>query len=224
VRPGLVAVGIALVVVGVLVGYVGLSTPGSPISKGLSREFSVPEVLPAHQRIDIVTVVNSTSANFVLSWTSTAPLNVTLFQGVACSSASGFCTSGPPLASWPSNTSGGWLHSGTVVNPYLLDVDNHQSSNVSLAGSLAESYPDGTGPAPTSTVVTLLAGGVLLVVIGGLALFLGLFLRSGVYAEPEPLVPRYAHELDRSGVDPLDEPFEEEPDSDEEPPGYPPAH
>lgn len=223
-RPGLVAIGIALVVVGGLVCYVGLSVPGSTIAKGLTREISVPDILPAHQRIDVVAVANSSSGSFVFSWTATQPLNVSLYQGVPCSSASGFCESGAALTKWSANTTGGWSHSGAIVSPYLLAIENPQATNVSLTGSLAETYPDGTTAPPTSMLLTILAGGVLLVVIGGLALFLGLFLRGGVYSEPDSVPPRYAHELERSGVDPLDEPFDEGLDSDEEPPGYPPAH
>lgn len=222
-RSGLVAVGLALVVVGAVVGYTGISIVGPTQSRGFTQALSVPNIMPFHQRVDVVHVTNSSSATFVVSWTSTQALNVTLYQGVPCGSSSGYCETAGPLAQWPSNTSGQWSHNGRVTDPYLLAIENLQPSNTSLVGSLAESYPDGHGSAPTSTVLTILAGGVLLIAIGGLALFLGLFLRSGVYSEPESLSPRYAHELDRA-ADPLDEPFDEDLGPEEDVPGPPGTH
>jgi hypothetical protein len=222
VRPGLVVVGLALLAVGGVVGYAGLTLPGTGYASGLTETISAPNIAPAQLRVVEITVTNSSSGSFSLSWASPATLNVSLYQGVACPSPAHYCESGRALADWPANTSGNWRHTGTIMSPYLLAMQNPGSANVTLEGSLAESYPDGTSPAPTSTVLTVLAGGVLLVTIGGLALFLGLFLRRGVYAEPESVPPRYAHELDRPRegyIDPLDEPFDEEADATEEPGG-----
>lgn len=223
VRPGLVAIGLALVLVGAVVGYTGLSIPGVSVPAGFTETISAPNVAPSHERVDVISVMNTSSGTFAISWTSTQNLNVSLYQGVACTSASHYCESGLALARWPANSSGNWKHAGGIVNPYLLTIQNLEATNVSLAGSLAESYPGGTGAPPASAVVTILAGAVLLVAIGGMALFLGLFLRGGVYSEPESVTPRYAHELESPG-DPLDEPFDEDPQPDEEPPGARRAH
>ena len=225
-RPGLVAIGLALVAVGALVGYTGFSIQGTSQSTGFIRAISAPNIAPHQDRVLVVSVVNSSVGSFALSWSATAALNVSLFQGVPCNSVSRYCSSGPALAAWPGLATGNWSRSGAIVTPYLLSMENLGKANATLVGSMAESYPDGTRPPPTTTVLTVLAGAILLVAIGGMALFLGLFLRGGVYTEPESVSPRYAHELDRpeGAVDPLDEPFEEDLESDEEPPGPRGAH
>jgi hypothetical protein len=216
VRPGLVAIGVAFAIIGAVVGYTAFTVTGSTITVGLTETISAPNIAPNQDRIDVISLANTSAGTFVLSWTANQTLTVNLYQGVPCTSVSHYCASGAALVTWPSNGSGDWRHSGRIVTPYLLSMYSTRATNVTLEGSLAESYPDGANPPPATTVLTILSGGILLVTIGGLSLFLGLFLRGNVYSEPESVMPRYAHELGRPG-DPLDEPFEEDLESDEEP-------
>jgi hypothetical protein len=168
----------------------------------------------------VIPGTNSSTGTLEFTWSATHSIAVAVYQGVPCSAASHYCISGSALANWPANSTGAWNRSGALTFPYLLSMQNSEFANATLRGSVAESFTVQMASVPTWTLLLILAGGVLLVAIGALAVFLGLFLRSGVYTEPEHVTPRYAHELAKPG-DPLDEPFEPGPGSDGR---SPPAH
>lgn len=220
----MVAVGLALAIVGagvILSGFLAPVNPGSTTARLSS--ISAPNIVPNQTRVAQISMTNTSSGYFEISWSSTHDLSVTLYQGVRCSGPSGYCISGPALVAWPSNTSGSWNRTGPLSFPYLLSMYNLALINISLRGTLAESFTTGPNSLPTWAMVIILAGGVTLLAIGALAVFLGLFLRSGVYTVPESVTPRYAHELDRPG-DPLDEPFDDEGAPDLQGPDPPPTH
>jgi hypothetical protein len=222
VRTGLLAVGLALALVGAGVTLSGFLIPtGHSTTEARLNTISAPNIAYEQTRVGLIWMTNTSSGTLAFSWSATHAITVAIYQGVPCSSGAHYCASGAPMVDWPSNSSGAWNRSGGMTFPFLLSMQNVQVTNATLRGTLAESFVIDTPTLPTWAVFTILAGGVLLVAMGGVAVFLGLFLRSGVYSRPESVPPRYAHELDRVD-DPLDEPFdEEELDSDE---GPPPPH
>ena len=223
-RTGLIVIGLALAIVGAGVTLSGFLAPGgTPSTTARLNSISAPNIVPNQTRVAVISMTNTSSGSLELSWSSTRNLTVTVYQGVRCTGASGYCVSGPALVAWASNTSGTWNRTGPLAFPYLLSMFNSALVNITLRGTLAESFTTGTNSLPTWAVAIILAGGLILLAIGALAVFLGLFLRTGVYSEPEPVLPRYAHALDRP-VDPLDGPFDEEGDSDPGRPGRPPNH
>jgi hypothetical protein len=225
VRTGLFAVGLAFAVVGAVLGVTGFilpqSTPGSTLAKVSS--ISAPNIVPSQVRTGVVLLVNTSSGTFSITWSATHAMSVDLYQGVSCSAPSHYCDSGPPLVTWPMNTSGLWTQSGTLRSPLLLSLTNSGSTNVTFSGSTLESYAVGGSNLPAWVELTILAGAVLLVAIGGLAVFLGLFLRSGVYSRPDAVLPRYASGLDGPD-DEFDDPYEDEADPDLDGPEPPASH
>lgn len=216
--------GLALALVGVAVILSGFLIPvgGPGVTEARLNSITAPNIASEQTRIGVIWMTNTSSGTLELSWSATHAIVVAVYQGVPCSAASRFCASGPALADWPSNSSGSWNRTGSLSFPYLLSMENVEVSNATLRGTVAESFASDSPTLPTWAVVTILAGGTLLLAIGGLAVFLGLFLRRGVYTEPASVTPRYAHELARPG-DPLDEPFEDGPAGDGNA-GPPPAH
>jgi len=224
VRSGLVVLGLALALVGAGVTLTGLLAPvGSDSTHALLNSISAPNIAPNQTRVAVILMTNTSSGSLALSWSATNSLTVKLFQGVRCTGESGYCAVGSALASWPANTSGSWNRTGPLAFPFLFSMYNFALANLTLRGTLAESFTVGPNSLPTWALAIILVGGVTLVAIGVIAVFLGLFLRSGVYTQPEAVTPRYAHELARPG-DPLDEPFEDDDLTTEDAGNPPPTH
>jgi hypothetical protein len=222
VRTGLVVVGLVLALVGVGVALSGFLLPTNNSSTEVRlSSLSAPNIASEQTRVALISMVNASSGTLQVTWSASHVLQVAVYQGTPCSAPARYCPSGAPLVNWPSNASGTWNRTGQLTFPYLLSMTNLQVANATLRGTVVESFTVGGNSIATWIVVTILVGGLLLVSIGALAVFLGLFLRGGVYTEPESVPPRYAHELDRPG-DPLDWPVD-----DDEPvggPGSPPSH
>ncbi|MGP8071632.1 MAG: hypothetical protein ACLPZM_00670 [Thermoplasmata archaeon] len=209
-RTGLVVIGLALAIVGAGVTLSGFLAPvGTDSMHARLNSISAPNIQFNETRLPVIWMTNTSSGSLELSWSATYNLAVSVYQAVRCSTGSGFCTSGAAFVTWSSNTSGTWNRTGALSFPYLLSIHNSAQTIATLRATLAESFTVGPSSLPTWAMIIILAGGVTLVAIGALAVFLGLFLRPGVYSGPEPITPRYAHELNRP-VDPLDEPFDEE--------------
>jgi hypothetical protein len=132
---------------------------------------------------------------FSISWRATAPIDVTLYPAAGCTEPSASCATGPAVATWKALTSGAWSVSGGLHFPYLI-AWSESSSNV---GNFTASGVESTDvTVPPNVLDTLLVDGAAasLAVIGGIAVFLGLFLRSGVYRGPTPIVSRSAEDVE----------------------------
>lgn len=132
-----------------------------------------------------VTLVKS--ATFSLNWTGSASVQVFLYVAGVCGNGSGeyVCGEGGPVAHWWSAT-GTWTWSGAATEPWLIVVYNVNGTTVSFSGSMVETYPaKGTFTDGIGLLVLILAS-VVLLGIGSLAVFLGLFLRGGVYGRSQP--------------------------------------
>jgi hypothetical protein len=98
------------------------------------------------------------------------------------------------VATWLGVSSGQWSVSGGLRFPYLI-VWNESSST---SGNFTASGVESTEVAvPPNVVDALLVDGsaAALSTIGAVAVFLGLFLRPGVYRVPAPLVSRSADDV-----------------------------
>ncbi len=214
-RAGLVVLGVALLVVGGVLGYVGVTATGGATTRGLEsvRAISAPNIYPNQTRTDDVGLVTTSNGLLSFAWNATQSLSVEIYQGTPCGGPGQYCHSGAALAAWPANLTGLWNISGALASPMILVLTNHHDTNTSFTGLVAEEYTTVTPlRAPTWSVVAILTGAGLLVAIGGIVTFLGLFLRGGVYTEPEAVRPRYyASELD-GPYDPEEEEFDDGPD------------
>jgi hypothetical protein len=187
VRPGLVAVGVAFLVLGgATLSAVHLFPQGPPADQ--QTTVVQPVFVNSHgggqQRL---TGVNTSSGSFRVHWTSTTPLSVALYDAPGCA-PTGACALTQPIETWPANTSGNATLLGALAYPFVLLWSNPGASPGSFAADAVETYhPDGGLP----TLATLLIDGTAgtLVVVGAVGLFLGLFLRGGVYSRPPRTPP-----------------------------------
>ena len=216
-RTGLVGLGVvvAVVGVGVLIAALSLSSPPGGTHTDVIDFVS----LPGHSFTNQSVVgEGQSSATVVVNWTATGTVNASLYQGAACGVAGGTCANGPALATW-SGTSGEWRMTGSVSFPWVLEIHNGGKVAVSFTGTLVESWPATASLDLGWGLLVSLVGAVILMGIGGVAVFLGLFLRPGVYRPtgddgegedpPELYDPDFPEEPPRAGDD-LDGPDDTE--------------
>lgn len=139
------------------------------------------------------------SGTLVLGWNASGPASVALWTAAPCPTADALCPSSKPIANWSGNVSGLWSFQGTVGSAYLLSVSNFGHAPVSFSGSLTETYVVPTVSQEVPAWALILLGGLVLLAIGGVAAFLGLFLERGVFRPPDA----GTEGLGREPVDPV---------------------
>jgi hypothetical protein len=192
VRPWLVGIGAALVVVGVGTFALLLSLPPTTLTTITTFQG---EVGPQTFNEFPLWMENSSQGSLALSWTSALPLTLDLYHPTDCSRFPS-CPLGSPVMTWTAMVSGYWTNSGSLSFPYLLNVSNPESASASFRAAFTESFTVHNGLIPPVTELFVYTGGAILTVIGALAVFLGLFLRGGVYRGPPPIVSRTADDLE----------------------------
>jgi hypothetical protein len=193
VRPWLVVVGIVFLTLAAgTLATLYLAGDGPP------NVVTVPTVYPtfvlaSHEGTTLpFSGPNGTPERFTFSWQSSGPIGVLLEERRSCSAP---CVNPIVLDNWSSQLSGSWTGSGPFDYPLLCVLQNpsDQPANVSM---------DGRAVAMMPTHLSLLfdvlvgAGAAALLVVGGLAVFLGLFLRGDPYGPPSPLAPRSADDVE----------------------------
>jgi len=162
---------------------------------------------------------NQSSASVELSWASSQKLTVAVYTAVSCPHIMGVCPSGAALVRWYDD-SGHWSWSGPLAFPLFLNLSNPNASSAAFAGSLIETYTTSALANPSWNLFVPLMGAAVLIVIGGVAVFLGLFLPKGVYSGDRMPGSPYddEDEDDESMEDPSIDPL----DADDGPPRVPP--
>lgn len=194
VRPGLVFTGGVLALLGVatIATFSFLATTSHN-----TTEFVTPPLAYAGHAsgATLLTGSDTGSGSLSVGWHSSSSLNVSLYSAPGCRVATVACASGPALAGWAVTTSGNWSTHGSLAFPFLVVW----SSVGPLGGNITVSGTETTDVVVSPPLLTTLlidgAGGVL-AVIGGVAIFLGLFLRGGVYAGPPRITSRSAEDLE----------------------------
>jgi hypothetical protein len=133
----------------------------------------------------ILTGTDTSSGTFTLRWQSTVPLTVRLYDASKCSQGPTNCALGTPLASWPSNATGDWGTQGALSFPFVLSWSDTGNTTGSFQ-ALADEKWTTTASVPMLTLILVFGSGGALAVVGATALFLGVFLRSGIYQRPPP--------------------------------------
>jgi hypothetical protein len=202
VRPGLVAVGAVFALVGAAV-IVGLVYPGDnpTVERGASDR--VADLPGGEWRSIVVTAVASSPASVMFNWTASGLVNVTWYAAYNCTPAPHTCIVLPALQSWFASTSGHWAVSGTAYSVYEFEVVSSGSitSVTNFSATFTEQYRVSERSLPMIPFIVTMAGGSLLAGVGAVALYLGLFLPSGVYG------PFDAPPKDELGpIDPQDPP------------------
>jgi hypothetical protein len=190
-RTGLVLVGTALALLGAVTVATAVSyNAPTPVTHESTTQSSW--TVPALGRMTTPELWGL-NGSFAVSWTASSVLDVVL-TGTHCPSQPPCDTA--PVANWTAQAAGNWQSSGMPAYPYQLAFSNpnHASAAVALTA-----HSTITTPVPATDVwvpvLSTVAGGVVLA-IGAMALFLGLFLRRGVYAVRPPLVSQHADDAE----------------------------
>jgi hypothetical protein len=199
-RPGLIVVGGLLCVLGAGVVSAFYLFPG-PSYQQVERTGAPVGIAPSATANFSIVGLPGAVTRFDFQWGATPFASVAVYPAAACTG--GGCGVAP-LVSWNASSGAHWTHAGSLAFPLVVLV--HAPSN----GSALFSYSAVTTvPAPPpmtglTAILVDLAGGALLA-IGGIAVFLGIFLRGNPYGPPPPLISRSAEDADaiaRSGDPP----------------------
>lgn len=202
-RPGLVAVGAAFAVIGAGVLVSVLYTADAP-SVERNGSVAVQNLGPGNWTLFTVPATSQSSATLSLHWSSSAAVAVNWYLTVSCQSASGWCIETAPVASWFGNTSGSWGSSGGAIALYVLWVQDTANTPVNFSAAFAESYHPTTLTLLPIPLAVVLAGGSLLAGTGAVAIYLGLFLPTGVFSSLDGMSDDFLY----GGIDERDEPSE----------------
>jgi hypothetical protein len=185
VRTGLVILGsvVAVIGAGLIVTLFFLS--GGPTTTS-QLSFENPALAPHSVWPEVISRSSSSQVSVSVSWTASAPANVSLTPAASCVGSLGACPIGPPVFNWTMVLSGKGTDASANASVYILEVTNPGSTAIRFSAVVSVSYQPGA-PLPTWSWGVIAAGGVTLLAIGGIAVFLGLFLPGGVYDPPDEL-------------------------------------
>jgi hypothetical protein len=187
VRTGLIAVGAAFAVVGAgVIAAMTMTVPGPTATR--TGDADVNQLAAGQARTMMMSAVATGAGSVSLSWWSSTPMQVAWYAAVACKSSdgTGWCLLGGPLANWTKTPNGDWSREGSVSGLYCLWIEDPGNVSANFSASLVESYPTLTHVLPIVPLLWTMGGGSLLVGVGGMAVYLGIFLPSGVYSVPLP--------------------------------------
>lgn len=155
-----------------------------------------PVVVPARQEASTPTIslVTSGSATLRVTWQSTVEVNASLTAGKACAGIPPSCGATQVLASGAGSTAV-WVVGSPGRGPVYITWYDAGSVAGTVRYTVAETVAS-PNQLPTLTLLLVDIGLGSLTAIGGLALFLGLFLRGGIYRRGPPLVSRSADDAD----------------------------
>lgn len=203
-RSGLLVAGVAVAIVGAGL-MVSLFFLPSPPTNTRYSSVSIAGLGPNDTRSWPISAGSSTAGTLSLSWSASSTVSVSLWKASVCGGAT--CVVSPALVAWNGNVSGSWTYDGSVGTLYLLSVTNFGHVATSFTGALTETYVVASPSQAVPAWALITIGGLFLLGIGGVAIFLGLFLEPGVYRPPEggPGRPRSDDELRPDlGPDPND--------------------
>jgi hypothetical protein len=196
VRKGLLIVGIGVAIVGSTFIATIISLPPPP-SQMSAATLDVPYLLDNSTATSRISPASAPSANIYLSWVSDYPIAVSLYDRLPCAPQGPSCTPTAPLVSWTRNASGNWSSSGGIDLPVYVVLTNNGSTPATVSGTIVATYVPSAPYLPTWSLIALVTGALVLLGIGAVAIFLGLFLRAGIYSHPSATVADSVAEDDR---------------------------
>jgi hypothetical protein len=197
VRTGLVGAGAVVAIVGAGLVFSLFFLPGPPTNTHTTSD-SIAD-LGSSPRSWAISEDSVDSGSLSLSWTASGAATVQLWKAGPCAVGGGVCPVGSPIVSWNATDKGQWAMNGTIGSVYLLSATNYGTAPISFTGTLTESYQVATPSSVVPAWALIALGGLILLGIGAVAIFLGFFLAAGVYRPP------------RSGVQEFDPDLEEGP-------------
>jgi len=195
-----------LVVLGTLFLTLGLGTGAALYFSGQANPILTTTVTPplnyslAPNQTDVAFLAgsNGSSEVFHFSWHSSAPLDVLLQEQEPCKAP---CGDRQLLVNWSVNRSGTWEGFGPFLYPLICVLTNDHGTPVNVSVS---SRADSTAPSHVSLLFALILGGgaAALLIVGGLAVFLGVFLRGDPFGPDPPVVSRSPDDVEEWARDP----------------------
>lgn len=185
-RTGLLAVGAAMALVGAGVMIAVTMPVGTSQESKTDRSWVLP-VDPDNWATYNVPAAAEMHAAISFSWNTSRAAEVDWYVAGPCpTDPASWCLHGV-LKSWSGSTSGNWTTTGPTSSGYCVQVVNENGSeSVSFSGEFVESYPAPSHHLPMLPLAFGIGGGALLIGMGGLAIYLGVFLPPGVYrSSPE---------------------------------------
>jgi hypothetical protein len=182
-RPGLVLLGSAFVILGAAT-IVAFNLSPAVTTNEYRSTIPVQPFAPNVRSFALLAGTDAGSGTFTLTWNATVPANVSLYLAPGCVRPALACANGAPLASH-SGLAGAWSMSGALHFPFLLVWHATGAPGGNFSASALETTQT---RAATGLLDSVLVNGAAIVlgVVGAVALFLGVFLRGGVYARPPP--------------------------------------
>jgi hypothetical protein len=183
VRTGLVVIGAAIAVLGAGLIVTLFFLSGGPVNSS-NISFEAPSLAGHSNQTWVISGPSPGTGSVTLSWSTGTVANVSLTPAAACVGPMGSCPTGPPDLGWVLATSGKETVSPSDASLYILLVTNpgNNALRFSAVVSVTSSSPS---PLTVWSWGLIATGGVALLAIGGISLFLGLFLPSGVYRDPD---------------------------------------
>lgn len=180
-RPGLVAVGtgfLALAAAGVVALFL-IPIPSPPVTDTTTSTWTAP---PHSANGTEIAGASSQSGTLVLSWSTHLPLNVKVYLSQGCQPGVNGCPAWQLAFNATDDPIGNFTASTPLHFPFLFSWANPSSSGGGVALTAATTTQGTAALSPVSQILLGLGVGAL-GFVGGVALFLGLFLRGGVYDE-----------------------------------------
>ena len=137
---------------------------------------------------------NGSGATFELRWQASTPVSVSLYSARAPQCTATDCGRTGEVMAWANATSGSWQAKGDPTYPYfvaaLAEAGGSSVLTVSSTGTATE-----TPAWPGLEMVVGSVAALLVLAVGALATFLGLFLRGDAYRRSAAPRPSYRGEL-----------------------------
>ena len=184
VRTGLLVIGTAIAVVGAALFLTVVLAPPTTTQTATNVESQTPWASgtgsaggqPAYFTFSV-------PGQLKLIWASYngSSLDAAFYASGTCALYQNGSCNGPPTYFWSHQNSGVYLSNTTESCPCYLVLTNQHPTRITALAVLFETY-QAVGPAlSTFSYAAVLSGTTLLLGIGGLAAFFGLFLRRGIY-------------------------------------------
>ena len=190
VRTGLAVVGIVIAVVGAAVFLTIVLYPPTTLHTTIvPQKLYGPAEPNGSTNNQAIIFPLSPSASLFVIWSSNGSIDASFYVASACTfynGSTGQCT-GNASAQWNGASSGTWNSSAghPEACPCYLTLRNPHSYAISVETILLETYQQRVPALDTFSYASVLFGSILLLGIGCLATFFGLFLPSGIFRRDE---------------------------------------
>lgn len=179
-RPGLVAVGtgfLALAVAGVVALFL-IPIPTPSVTNTTTTSWTAPAHGANGTEIEGASTVQG---SFLLSWSTHLPLVVKVYTSTGCQPGVAGCPAWKLVFNASDSPAGNFSAGAPIHFPFLFSWANPSGNSGGVQLTAATTMQGEASLSPISQLLLGLGVGAL-GFVGGIALFLGLFLRGGVYS------------------------------------------